>query len=337
MRAFAGFMVLCRSVCLLVVLIAAAAVWVVPAAASAHRTARPAAAKTLRLQPAFHRLGSAAYVITTGRFVFAASLFFSTQALGVLIDEQTGKRTALSPPAGCVGPTGPLPTGPEIMGGPWLLVDCSDALSSELKLYRLTSGTWSTVAPDPSIEQFCGAPGMSTCYPLAVGARWVQFDEACYHCRDTDVFQNLQSGILRSDPRNASTIVDLNSPALAKRVCRPLRVAPGGSLFFDGSFAIAGSLHGAYLERCGTRLHERVDPAGTATANVHAIVWQSGNTRLVGPHQLSGVFLPSRRRFVIRIPAFIDYPNQIVLSSRHLYVVDNNSVWVATSPRPPRS
>jgi hypothetical protein len=336
MRTFAVSIVLRRLVCLLLVLIAAAAVWVVPAAASAHRPARPAAAKTLRLRPAFHRLGSASYVITTGRFVFAASLF-STQALGMLIDEQTGTRMALSPPAGCAGPTGPSPTGPEIMGGPWLLVDCSDTASSELKLYRLTSGAWSTVAPDPSIEQFCSEPGMSTCYPLAVGARWVQFDEACYHCRDSDVFQNLQSGMLRSDPRNASTIVDLNSPALAKRVCRPLRVAPGGSLFFDGSFAIAGSAQGAFLERCGTRLHERVDPAGAPTANAQAIIWQSGNTRLIGSHQLSGLFLPSRRRFVVRIPAFIDYPNQILLSSRHLYVVDNNNqVWVATSPRPSR-
>ena len=31
-------------------------------------------------------------------------------------------------------------------------------------------------------------------------------------------------------PRNASTIVDLNSPALAKPVCRPLRVAQGRPL-----------------------------------------------------------------------------------------------------------
>lgn len=321
-------------------LLATAALWAAPAVASPSRPARHPAATTVKLQLAFHRLGSGAYVLTTGRFVFVASLYPSTQTLGMLIDEQTSTNTPVSPPPGCAGSTGPLPTGPAILGGPWLLVNCTTAQSSWVELYRLASGTWTTVAPDPGIEQFCRGAGMTTCAPVAVGANWIEFDETCYHCAVTTVFQDLHTGVLRGDPRDTTTIVDLNSAALAKPVCRPLRVpapAPGRSLFFDGPFAIAEDAVHAVLERCGTHLHQRIGVVGAQPGNLRAIAWLSGNSHLTGTHDLSGRFLPTLRPFVISLPALIGYPNEVVLSTRRVYVVNNNNhVWVAASPKSPR-
>lgn len=166
----------------LLLVLALTAVWGIlaaPAAASTHKRNPP---RSLVIHPAFHRLGSAAYVLSTGRYVFAATLNASSP-LGSLIDEQTGKRTQLSAPADC-----DFPTGPEVLGGPWLLVSCSNAQSLKMELYGLSSGRWITVIPASSIQQFCQAAGMSTCDPVGVGTDWIEFDETCYHCVHTYVF-----------------------------------------------------------------------------------------------------------------------------------------------------
>ena len=140
-----------------------------------------------------------------------------------------------------------------------------------LELYSLATGQWQAVTPLSPIEtcpeSFCN---VVTDRPIDVGSQWVEFRQSdCpmgEHCTGSNVFQNLYTNQISSDPTGGQTIADLNSPSLARRVCRPVRVpAPAieepTGLTMYGSFAVAQNVtaNGApmsYLERCGSTLHE---------------------------------------------------------------------------------
>jgi hypothetical protein len=76
-----------------VVVLAGGPAW---AKASTHRSKRPA---TLVLHPRWHVVASSGVqaVVVSGRYAFIGQRPTS----GTLVDEQTGKRTVLSAPAGC--------------------------------------------------------------------------------------------------------------------------------------------------------------------------------------------------------------------------------------------
>jgi len=143
-------------------------------------------------------------------------------------------------------------------------------------------------------------------------------------------------------------------------VCRPLSVpavstaydSGWGSLSFDAGFAIASGTGGAYLERCGSRLHEFLTFTAPASgdcphlacapvSNSREIIWQSASGRL------SGIFLPNRQRFTIPVPENVDplaggFANDhlytLALTSTRLYLLTpENGIWSTPAPPSPSS
>jgi hypothetical protein len=186
---------------------------------------------------------------------------------------------------------------------------------------------------------YCSSPPYDSevsCSADAVGADWIEWVASSYHHLPTSIyFQNIQTGELRSDPTNATTFADLNSPALAHRTCPGVRLlresegysTPWGPLIPYGQFALAIG-NGAFLERCGTRMHRLLAAANTTppvpplASNAHAIVWQEA------PNRLNGLFLPSLQTFTIPLPSAIVTTtglSNIWLTSVALYV----RVWVS--------
>jgi hypothetical protein len=151
---------------------------------------------------------------------------------------------------------------------------------------------------------------------------------------------------------------------LARKFCSPLRIPtvpdafiggagdeePGlGSVGLDGSFAVvAGGRFGdAYdLEKCGSGLRELLPAAHypPPAYNSNVVLWEirderRSRCRLAG--EFDGLFLPSRRRFILCVPGALfgndGYPNSIVLSRRTLFVGDQDGLlWEAPSPAEPR-
>ena len=231
----------------------------------------------------------------------------------ILSNDRTGTTTALAPQ--CDG---------DGLGSPWVLMSCpqtSDPYGPyDVELYSIADGTRQTVTPSrgvplcptppPSAEDECASPD-------AVGAYWIRWDATCYHCADTYLFQNIQTGELRGDPTNATTFADLNSPALALKTCAGVRVmrefegysSPWGPLIPYGQFALAfgtdGQGNGAFLERCGTRMRRLLASGNTEfngpplASNARAIVWQAA------PRRLSGLFLPSLQTFTLPLPSAV--------------------------------
>jgi hypothetical protein len=166
-----------------------------------------------------------------------------------------------------------------------------------------------------------------------------------------NLFQNIETGRVRSDPTTASTRADLDAPGLAERVCSPLRLPSYvdpysrrtlGALTFEGSFALAGPLSGdgataTYLERCGSPLHELISRTGPVAANARVVVWApTEDPQPLGSAHLDGLHLPSLRRFVIPLPAAIasEGVGAVELSSDHLYVVAGGESPVYRAPSP---
>lgn len=325
----------------LLLLLALAAGWVsfaAPAVARSHHRQPVGAPKPLVLRARFRFGGSTTNdVWTTGRYVFLGGTS-TTLTAGILIDEQTGQRAEVAEPTGCM---------PVAIGGPWLLFSCGDIYHPQVKLYSLATGTERTL---PNFVTDCMTNNLGcSAVPNAVGADWVQFGVMpCYHCSGGGpAFQNIQTGQSRGAPStNASTLIDLSSPSLTRKACSPLRVPNGGSsLTFDGSFAIATQHNGElFLERCGSRLHDSLNPNALLVEDSHAVLWQPPFK-----HQLEGLFLPSLRPFVIPLstvvyghnPGFFSPTAQvdlsrIALSTRTLYVINQDGqLWTAPAPHPP--
>jgi hypothetical protein len=303
----------------------------------------------LTLGTAFERHGTASSVISDQRYAFAAAV--SPNGPGVLFDDIDGRRETVRRP-GCGVAGGP------IVGGV-LAFDCSDSTIARPELYLIASRSWRSVAVSPLVTDPCGAAGPCEITSTLTGAglRWLQFREnSCplgEHCSVRNVFQSIQTGSVAPDPavQGGDQLADLDSRQLAHRVCAPLTIpegfnifsAPGpGDLMPDGQFALASSPgpkggSQTYLERCGTHRHQTIESNNAAAApgalaiSPHAIAWQ--------PSQL-GVnieFLPSRRRFRIRLPRAADpVVSELALTDDHLYVVDeNDTLWITPLPAKP--
>jgi hypothetical protein len=331
-------------------------IWPAAAAlAKSSSTARAAQPRVLVLRPAFQPVRVGVYSVwTSGDYLLSTIANGVTQAPTV-INERTGRSTLIDIP-GCYV---------DGLGDPWLLIECKQIPNSTYlpELYSLADGARRTVTPNPSLpygSKCPPGPDSACAYPDAVGTHWIRFDSSCYHCGDSFSFQSIQTGQLSSDPTNATTFADLNSPTLAHKTCSQVRVLPWfedfapviwGSLTFHGPFALANGMDrqgngGAYLERCGSHLHRLLASgpypgwAPTLASNSHVIVWQTT------PRQLSGLFLPSLQTFVIPLPASIVNPSgldphdrvwALALTSRSLYVLNSalGQLWKTPSPTQP--
>jgi hypothetical protein len=299
-----------------------------PAASAHKRKHRP-----LVLHPRFHVVGSALAVVPDGPFVLLLTPDVDAfDALGTLIDEQTGTRTSVSYP-GCHLPE--FSTW-DPLGGPWLMLLCdrTGQWDGGFELYNLYTGEWRAVVPDPKISSFdCGMPDYCGVTVAGFGAHWIEWQTVpCRYCTATYQFQNIDTGQVRSLPGwrvGGRIIPNLDSQSLAQRLCRPLTVPPGppnlagppgpGALSFYGSFALAGDV----LERCGSRLKLAVGNPNYpgVQANSRAVVWAEGPKS----RRLSGLFLPSLRRFVIATPS-TPGTYGFALSSGELYVIGASAV-----------
>ncbi len=279
-------------------------------------------------------------VLSNGAYTYLETFSPGAGAAGTLINEHTGRQRDV---AGCVA---------GVFGGPWLLLDCQTTqrfLGPEL--YSLASGKWRT-------SPYAGDA-------TAIGKYWIESDgdggcDAEPPCAPPErKFINIQTGRQRPDPTNASTVADLNIAKLAHPICRPLRVprvtvfepflgpeGPNGyepsssgeylkiwgSLTFYGPFAFptAGRFGGspATLRSCGHGVIAHLPKMlGPTVGTSQVVVWQSGR------QQLAGVFLPSARRFTITLPSSIDGVDQLALSDRTLYVLDDNlQLWTTKTP-----
>jgi hypothetical protein len=318
--------------------------------------AAAAPARPLTLHLKFRESDVAVYsVATNSRYAFIEPLYPPGDGLGTLIDEQTGRHTELVR-SGCWDDQ--LST----IAGQWLVFDCPASSGDEPapEMYSLTSHTWTSVTPNPSLVGYCSTE--SCVRPVSAGSAWLEYAVSnCpdgEHCTGDNEFQSLASGELRSDPTGGRTVADVNYPALARRLCDPVRVPAEwylfsgfgpGSLVMDGRFAIGwgGDENGprAYLEECGARLDRLVTRGPDVGAplavgwNRTTVVWQSA------PHELSGLFLPSLRRFRVSFPSSVtsgacwspsDCFGKIALTGRTLYLLGSaGALWTANAPHPP--
>ena len=305
---------------------------------------------SLVLHLKFHRvvIPTREKVFPLGRYVFHDDRYFGPGlqtggSFGPLVDEQTGRRTMLSPPDGC-GANG-------VTGGPWLMFLCvsSQQQMSWLDLYAAATGTW-RAAQVPAHP--CYGDNPSYCFetPVNVGRQWIEFLESdCYHCGSSRRFENIWTGAIRGDPTTATTIPDLDRPALSRKLCSPLRVPaePGSDLPAYESFSIFGPYgvgylppaytaqrgpwDGDYLQRCGS--HERPSAVG-ALANSHLLLING-----VAGHKLEGVFLPNGPKFAIPLPAGVaariaSGPGDVALSDRTLFIGTENVANTTGAPTP---
>jgi hypothetical protein len=292
----------------------------------------------LVLHPRFHVVGSALTVGTDGPFVLLETPGVDGQASGTLIDERTGTRTSVSYP-GCFLPE--FNTW-DLLGGPWLMLLCDRAgqWDGGFELYDLYTGEWRAVVPNPP-EDECTQPDYCGVGVESLGAHWIEWQQVpCRYCRANYLFQNIDTGQLRSLPgwRSGGRIIpDLDSQSLAQTLCPPLTAPPpGGTPSFYGPFAIVGDV----LERCGSRLKLAIGNHNYpgVWANSRAVVWTQGpNSR-----RLYGLFLPSLRRFVIATtPSTSPYDYGFALSSGALYVIGGSVLGesgpVFATPAPTQS
>jgi len=258
----------------------------------------------LALHPRFHPLSFTGSQ-TDGRYTLLSTTVQGE--VGVVIDELTGARSVVWLPADC-----PVPANGPMLGGGWLLESCT---TSRVDLYSLVTQTWRQVAVAPACSRV-NAGTTSSCVPEAIGSDWIEYDESSEQFGDRFVFQSISGGELRRDPANPRTVVDLSSPRLARRLCAPLRVPKYGRVSLDGAFAVVSGPAGAFLERCGRRLHLALGPAVFVHCVPGAIAWWAGPGG-----SLAGMLLPSLRRFRVIVPQ--PRRAQVVdalISDRHIYL-----------------
>ena len=305
-----------------------------------------------RLAPSFHRVGPAETLFVSGDYLFTGRPPGRSTGLGVLVDQKTRKSTVV-----------PVPPGERCqavaLGVPWLLAECALETNSgiySLKLYDVLTHASRTVTSATNIP--LGGPGCSggedpCATPDAVGADWIGFDVTCYHCVAANVFQNIGSGAVAADPATIGghTVADLNSPTLGQQVCSPATI-PGsynqgaenddpGTVIPLGGFVLEAGMNAnsqaqAWVQRCGSHTPDLLGTGAytlRVAADSHMVLWE-------GSTAIQGVFLPSLRRFTIRVPAGLtlnpdgEMPgDQIALDAKVLYVMaEDGELWSATLP-----
>lgn len=299
-------------------LLALAATYVAsaPKAATQQRKSPP-----MTLHLAFHRLPyDVLTLLVRGRYALL-ELNRGYPNL-VVVDDQTGRRSKVKVPAGCGIWDGAF-------GPPWILFNCTGQAP---KLYDVRTHTWHRFR--------CGALCDGTnLRGEAMGAHWVLFSQQPFcdphtmTCGDPQlIYVNVLTGKARRLTPSTTSIADLNSPTLVRRVCSPLQ-AP---LTFYGKFAVVQGF-GLYVERCNsrTRIALATTPyAGSIAANTQAAGFCTfGGGTAASPY--AGVFLPSLRPFTAPLPSNLQCPDG--LGPHRLYARDTSGrgVWAAAFPSQP--
>jgi hypothetical protein len=259
---------------------------------------------------------------------------------------------------------------PNQLGSGRILLLCRDSASAQSteELYDIASAHTATFVPNPALTQAplgvpCSDPTDCGVQIDGIGRDWVsldtgQLDEHTWHMY---AFQNLASGQVSGHPSGATTSVDLDRPSLSWRACTPLKVPvltgpynnrAAGLLTPLGHGLVIASGFQQYLERCGTRLHDRLGGGDVLRAsdlnvggcagitcppqhNARAIVW-------AGVGRINGLLIPSLQRFIIPIPIRLDPPGsgetfELGLTQHHLYLISATSrVFSAPAPTAPR-
>jgi hypothetical protein len=329
-----------------------------PAQARSHRS------KVLVLRRHFVQVPGGGLFMNDQRYLFSVTGdAFSVDAnSGLLIDDATGRRRMLHFAAGCR---------PNQLGAGRIVLQCQPrgAVQPTQQLYDIASGLTTTFVPNPALTHAplgvpCSDPSGCEVPIAGIGRDWVSVDTGSVdeHVWDMRAFQNLTTGQVSGVPAGATTSVDLNRPSLTWRACSPLKVPvlTGGAgdhamglLTPVGHGLVIASGFDQYLERCGTRLHERLgggDPlfnnnldiggcagiACPAQHNAHAIVWP-------GVGRINGVLIPSLQRFTIPVPASLSPPGsghvfEVGLTQSHIYLVSQTSrVFSAPGPTAPHA
>jgi hypothetical protein len=312
------------------------------------------AVQAMVLRPSWSSIGGASSVVTDGNYVFINNPDYpgggndptgpplTPFSGGVLINEQTGMRRSV-PRSDCFAIA--------VSAGRWVLFVCYGSSAGNYQLYSIPHRSWRPVA----------APARAN--PDAIGAYWIEYfavDSGTY------VFHNIKTGTLRTLSTwrpGGTTIPDLSSPSLARRLCSPLRVPAdwtpyaqwsaypyneklhAGRVTVDGRFAVVegtspptstGVVTGyAYVERCGSRV--RKPTSQEFVANAHAIIAPGGGTAAT----LSGWLLPSLTPVTISAPGYnqgvYGDDTSIALSSHSLYLWDSlDDALVAPTPALPK-
>jgi hypothetical protein len=255
-----------------------------------------------------------------------------------LIDQQTGKRTALFPPDGS-GPNTNCPDTTQF-GGPWLMVGCD--------LYNLNIGRWTTFRVSSKCPNACEVVG--------VGRYWLKLASPTgydpYAPPPSLWLQSISSGQVISDPISPGGAVfdDLNTPSGSVPLCAPLRypiaqdrfIYPGGLTFYGpgpNQFALTdegpGGPNGTFrMRRCHSSLNLVLPNnayGGVAPmASSSAVIAESN-----GGFSLYGWTLPSLRRFTILWPRQLSCGDRItldVLTKRYLYVTVDGRAYSTPVP-----
>ena len=322
-------------------LVAAASILLAGPAAASKVSSKPA---TLTLRAHFKRFGSGGVVGDDGR-VFT---FNRSTDTGVLVNGSTGRRTAVAP-RGCFLV--------DAIGGSSIGFTCGSDEDVSYELYDMNTGQLRPLAIPSATAGGC-EPYTSACASLnAIGSYWAEFVGGCSmeHCGPgTIVFENLLTGATAADPISRTVVPDLDSRTLARKLCKPVTVPTDtsaysppvfGSVVSDDRFQIVTGDGGSYLEECGTELRRFLTFSATANSP-HAIVWESR------PGRVTGVFLPSLKRFTIAVPAKVDPsasssqfvrqdPYTLALTTHTLYVgvgLGGPTTWtMPISSAPPSS
>jgi hypothetical protein len=250
----------------------------------------------------------------------------------VALDDRTGARTLVG---GC---------GMSALGSPWVAFDCISG--GFFQLFDIRTRTWHYVRCDRLCD--ANSPWLGG---VIVGARWLglQIDPHA-PCGDgehnscgptTYLFYNIASGRSRTPRVGPTTIVDLDSPTLTRRLCAPLAepTSPPGTppfppdVTFYGRFALLEAQTGIYLQRCGSRLNVPLVTAGYAgqlVGNQQAVAFCPASS---APG--SGIFLPSLRRFMFTLPRGTYSCWAAALGPRHLYILDTQRRLLFAAPLGP--
>jgi hypothetical protein len=337
----------------LVVLGAAAGVTVARASVLWHKARRLAPASRVVLGSSFEPVRGVHGVLASGEYVLLSTTVATVPTVfpstgWIVVNNRRGTTKALDPGCDAVA-----------LGPPWVLMRCPQSTGPygpyDVELYSLADGTRHAVTLSPGMP-YCSSPPLDPevdCSAQAVGAYWIEWVGSSYHHVPTQVvyFQNIDTGELRRDPTNATTVADLNSPALAHKTCPGVRLMRDldsgygtrwGSLTQYGQFALVTATNGiAVLERCGTHMRRQLPPGSDGYSSAlastdSAIMWQAD------PGQLSGLFLPSLQRFTVPLASAIvkppgapeSLPVGIELTSTALYVTDGSdgTLWRTASP-----